>query len=104
MAKSSIKEVAAISSYPLGAELQKAFSGEFSFIKALFAIPEMPKRIMDMAQHIKDCNLNNKGNENALCVIALKKERDEIAKDVVENGLVFEWDIFDNFWDKLPGD
>jgi len=93
-------------SYPLGSELEKAIysSGGIPFIRRLFAIPGMSDKIFDMTVEIKKCNLDSRGDLNHSCVKDLQKKREDIKEEIERNGLVFIWDVMDNFWDKLPGD
>ena len=94
-------------SYPLGTEVTKAFIdpvGGVSFIQSIFEIPGMADRIMTMGAEIKECNMKYGEDPYCSCVEELKLKRDQIKKDVEANGILFNWDVFDNFWDKLPGD
>ena len=94
-------------SWPLGSEVSKAFSdtkGGLSFVRAIFGLEGMPDRILGLGVEIKECNLNNNKDSEYPCVKKLKEKRDKIAADIQANGFLFNWDVFDNFWDKLPGD
>ena len=94
-------------SWPLGPEVSKAFSdskGGLAFVRIIFDIKGMPDRILGLGVDIKECNLTNNKDPESLCVKKLKEKRSKIAADIHAKGLLFTWDIFDNFWDKLPGD
>ena len=94
-------------SYGLGTELSKAFidpGGGVNFIRLIFSIPGMANRIMSLAPEIKECNIIYQTDPVCSCVVELKQKRDEIMQEVRSHGIASLWDVFDNFWDKLPGD
>ena len=92
--------------YSMGHELEKSMDGPWGvpYYEILFSKPSMKKRMLQIGEDIKKCNEKNKDNEEAECVQKLKAERTDFARDVIKMGLLFNWDIVDNYWDKLPGD
>ena len=95
-------------SVPMGDTLSSAvFSTEtgLPYYRILFSIPGMSDRVMDMSAEIKECNAKfQTGEIGEEEVLKLKQKRDKIIEDISSAGLLVNWDILDNIWDKLPGD
>ena len=95
-------------SYSLGSEVGKAFVdpvGGLAFIQSIFEeIPGIEEEIKQIGDDIKKCNSMVKLHPSNSCVNRLKERRVGISQKMKDHGMYFNWDVFDNFWDKLPGD
>lgn len=94
-------------SYNLGTELGSAFSNRKTglvFLRSIFEIEGMADRVMSLGPEIKECNIKHAQDPKCSCVKELKEKRAQIGKDITAHGVLFNSDVFDNFWDHLPGD
>lgn len=96
-----------IPSYSMGKIMASAISdpvGGLAFVQDIFDIPGMGEKIVSLGEKIRQCNDQYRKNKLTNCVEDMKKEREKIRKEIQGHGYFFTWDVFDNFWDKLPGD